>query len=111
MADVVKEISDGTFKEEVLDAKGVVLVDFWAAWCPPCVAMAPVYEKVAAKYAGKAKFCKLDVQQNEESPSQYGIMNIPTLKIFKDGNEVETLVGLQEEASLSAIIDKEIEGK
>ncbi len=109
MAGLVKDISDGTFESEVLNEKGVVLVDFWAAWCPPCQAMAPIFEKAAQKYEGKAKFCKLDVQQNESIPSQYGVMNIPTLKVFKDGDEVETLVGLQDEDTLSAVIENYIE--
>jgi len=108
MAGFVKEISDGTFKSEVLDERGIVLVDFWAAWCPPCQAMEPILERTARKYQGKAKFCKLDVQQNESAPSQYGVLNIPTLKIFKDGDEVETLVGLQDENILSAVIENQI---
>ena len=110
MAGIVTELTDGNFKSEVLDAKGVVIVDFWAAWCPPCLAMAPIFEKVAEKFKGKAKFCKFDVQENEKIPSQYGVMNIPTTIIFKDGKESQTLVGLQSENAFSAVVEKTISG-
>jgi len=110
MAGLLTELSDDNFKSEVLDAKGVVVVDFWAAWCPPCLAMAPMFEKMAAKFEGRAKFCKFDVQKNEKIPSQYGIMNIPTIIIFKDGKESETLVGLQDERTFPAVIEKAISG-
>ena len=95
MADNAKYVTltDGNFKQEVLDAKGVVLVDFWATWCGPCRAIAPIIEQLAEEYEGRAKIAKMDVDANPTTPMQYGVRSIPTLLFFKDGQPVDQLLG------------------
>ncbi|QQS61021.1 MAG: thioredoxin [Candidatus Moraniibacteriota bacterium] len=87
--------TDGNFDEEVLKSNVPVLVDFWAPWCGPCQMMSPVIEDLAKEMEGKAKIGKLNVDENPEKASQYGIMSIPTLKIFKDGQIVKEMTGVQ----------------
>lgn len=86
-------VSDKNFKEEVLSSKLPVLVDFFAVWCGPCKAIAPVVEELAKEYEGKFKVCKLDVDEGPDTASSYGIMSVPTLMIFKNGSVVEQVVG------------------
>jgi len=87
-------------------AKGVTMVDFWATWCMPCKAMAPVIEEIAAQTKGKVKVGKVDVDKNGPLANQFGIQAIPTIIIFKDGQAVETLVGIQSKAALINAISK-----
>ena len=87
------EVTDDTFEQEVLKASGPVLVDFWAVWCGPCKAIAPVVEELAAEYEGKLKVMKLDVDDNPRVPTTYGVQSIPTLLLFKDGRPAERVVG------------------
>ena len=89
----IAEVTDANFDSEVLKSGQPVLVDFWAAWCGPCHAVSPVVEEVATGYEGKLKVVKLNVDQNNEIPSRYGIRGIPTLLIFKDGKIAEQIVG------------------
>ena len=89
----IAEVTDGNFDSEVLKSAQPVLVDFWAAWCGPCRAVSPVVEEVATGYEGKLKVVKMNVDQNNETPSRYGIRGIPTLLIFKDGKIAEQIVG------------------
>ena|SRR3989338_6100114 len=98
-------LTDGNFKSEVLDSKIPVLVDFWAEWCAPCRMVAPVVEKIAKEYTGKLKVGKVNVDDNAETPTQYGIQGIPTLILFKDGQVVNQLVGFQSEQKLKSAID------
>ena len=93
MAGKYVELTDQNFKSEVIDSKGVVLVDFWAAWCGPCKMMGPVIEELAGEYEGKAKIAKLDVDAHQGSAGQFGIRGIPTLLIFKNGEIVDQAVG------------------
>jgi len=98
------EINDEDFKKEVLESKGLILVDFWAPWCMPCRMLAPTIEEIAKEMEGKIKVCKMNVDENVQYPQQYGIMSIPTVMLFKDGQAVETMIGLQpKEAYLSKI--------
>jgi thioredoxin 1 len=89
----VFEVSDATFDKEVLQSDQPVLVDFWAAWCGPCKALAPVVDEVATEYAGKLKVMKMDVDRNSSTPMRYGIRGIPALLIFKGGKVADQIVG------------------
>ncbi len=89
----VLEVSDATFDQEVLRSEQPVLVDFWAVWCGPCKAIAPIVDSVAASYAGKIKVAKVNVDENGATPSRYGIRGIPTLLFFKGGKVADQVVG------------------
>jgi thioredoxin 1 len=86
-------ISDSSFQTEVLSSERPVLVDFWAEWCQPCRMIAPVLETLADDYASSLKIAKLDIDQNQNTTVRYGVQSIPTLILFKDGQEVERLIG------------------
>jgi thioredoxin 1 len=90
---MVKIISDSEFENEVLKHEGLVVVDFYADWCGPCKMIAPVLETLATQMLGKVKICKINVDENQEIPSKFGIRSIPTLIAFKNGSHIETKVG------------------
>src|SRR6202161_266907 len=89
----VLEVSDATFEKEVLQSEQPVLVDFWAVWCGPCRAIAPIVDGVATTYAGRLKVTKVNVDENGATPSRYGIRGIPALLLFKGGKVVDQIVG------------------
>jgi thioredoxin 1 len=89
----VLEVNDANFDQEVLNSEQPVLVDFWAVWCGPCKAIAPIVDGVAATYAGKLKVAKVNVDQNGATPSRYGIRGIPALLFFKGGKVADQIVG------------------
>jgi thioredoxin 1 len=89
----VVTLQDATFDQEVLKSDTPVLVDFWAVWCQPCKAIAPAVEDLARRYKGKLKVAKMDVDEHQRVPQQYGIRSIPTLLLFKGGKVVETVIG------------------
>ena len=89
----VLEVSDATFDQDVLRSEQPVLVDFWAIWCGPCKAIAPIVDGIASTYAGKLKVAKVDVDQNAATPSRYGIRGIPALLFFKGGKVADQVVG------------------
>ncbi|NWF90897.1 MAG: thioredoxin [Ignavibacteriaceae bacterium] len=86
-------ITDANFETEVIKSELPVLIDFWATWCGPCKAIAPIVEELANEYDGKVKIGKLDVDDNQQSAIKYGVRSIPTLLIFKNGKVVDTIVG------------------
>lgn len=87
------EVTDATWQAEVADAKGLVVVDFWAAWCGPCRMIAPTLEALAADYAGKVKIAKLDVDANQDTAMKFNVRSIPAVLYFKDGKHVDSLIG------------------
>ncbi|MEI7440487.1 MAG: thioredoxin [bacterium] len=102
----VHVITDSNFESEVLKSTTPVLVDFWATWCGPCKALGPKLEELSGSYTGKVKFVKVDVDQNPETASRFGIRGIPTLILFKNGQMVDQLVGNQPKEVIENIITK-----
>ena len=88
------QVTDTNFKQEVLESETPALVDFWAPWCGPCLMAAPVLEKLAQMYQGKLKVCKLNVDEARQTAIDYGIMSIPTLNIYKNGEVVDRIIGV-----------------
>lgn len=96
------EFTDKNFKEEVIETDKIVLVDFWAPWCGPCQMMGPIIDELSAEMGDGFKIGKLNVDENSDSASQYGIMSIPAIKVFKDGKIVKEFMGVQSKESLKS---------
>jgi thioredoxin 1 len=101
-------LQDATFDTEVLKSDVPVLVDFWAVWCGPCKAIAPAVEELAKQYKGKVKVAKMDVDEHQQVPQQFGIRSIPTLLLFKGGRVVDTIVGAVPKSKLEESLKKAI---
>ncbi|NQZ33617.1 MAG: thioredoxin TrxA [Oceanospirillaceae bacterium] len=109
MSENIVNVTDATFEEHVLNAQGAVLVDYWAEWCGPCKMIAPVLEEIAKDYAAKGlKVCKLNIDENSETPPKFGIRGIPTLMLFKGGNLEATKVGALSKSQLATFIDENL---
>jgi len=102
---LVADISDQNFETEVIKSNLPVVVDLWAPWCGPCRMVGPVVEKLAEQYQGKVKFCKLNVDENQQTAAKYSVMSIPTLLFFKDGQVADTVIGAVPEQVLKPRID------
>jgi thioredoxin 1 len=101
-------LSDDTFQKEVIESSIPVLVDYWAEWCGPCKMIAPILDDLVSEYDGKLKIAKLNIDDNPQTPTKFGIRGIPTLMIFKDGNPEATKVGALSRSQLTAFIDSTI---
>ncbi len=101
----MKAISDSQFEAAVLNAKGIVLVDFWAEWCGPCRQLIPVLDEVSKEMDGKVTICKMNVDESPETAAHYGIRSIPTLFMFKDGKQIDVKVGLNSKSSIISWIE------
>ena len=108
MAEDITHVSDDTFEEEVLKNELPVLVDFWAAWCAPCQMVVPSLEYLAETYKSKLLVKKMNVDENPKIPSQYGVMSIPTLLLFKGGELKETIVGALPKEKIEKTVSKQL---
>jgi len=108
LAEEVFQVSDSNFEEEVLKSSLPVLVDFWAEWCMPCRMIAPTVENIARTYGEKLKVAKMNVDENMKTPAKYGIRGIPTLLLFKNGDLLETIVGVQPEEKIVELLNKHL---
>lgn len=106
MSDFVTNVTDQSFEHDVLQSEQPVLVDFWAEWCQPCRMLAPTVDAIAQTYQGKAKFVKLNVDDNTQVAQRFGIRSIPTLVVFKGGNESDRLIGNHPKEAISRMIDR-----
>ena len=105
-SDGIVEVTDATFDQEVLNSEQTVLIDFWATWCGPCRALAPVVDEIAKSYQGKVKVVKMDVDRNTATPQRYGVRGIPTLLVFKNGKVQEQIVGYVPKETIQGALDK-----
>ncbi|MDP7004711.1 MAG: thioredoxin [Phycisphaerales bacterium] len=103
------EFTDGNFQSEVLDSDQPVLVDFWAEWCGPCKMLGPVIDELASEYEGRAKIGKMDIDSNRDAAVEYGIQSIPSIIIFKNGEEVNRFIGINPKEELASAIDTAME--
>jgi thioredoxin 1 len=102
----VQEVTDGNFEQEVINSEVPVLIDFWAPWCGPCRAIAPVVGELASEYAGKLKVVKMNVDDNPLTPSRYGVRSIPNLLFFKGGQVKDQIIGAVPKGHFVQAIDK-----
>lgn len=105
MSQFIKNVSDASFDEDVLQSSQLVLVDYWAPWCGPCKAIAPILEEIAEQYSDRVTVAKLNVDENPETAAKFGIRGIPTLMLFKDGQPTETKVGALSKTQLQEFLD------
>ncbi|MBX2868897.1 MAG: thioredoxin TrxA [Acidiferrobacterales bacterium] len=108
MTNNIVHVSDDSFSDEVLNADGPVLIDYWAEWCGPCKMIAPILDELAAEYGDKLKIAKLNIDENPATPPKYGIRGIPTLMLFKGGNVEATKVGAVSKSQLTEFIDSNV---
>ena len=104
-SELIKHVTDASFKTDVLQSDKPVLVDYWAEWCGPCKMIAPILDDLAKDYDGRGQIAKMNVDENRDVPAQFGIRGIPTLMLFKGGELVATKVGAMPKAQLTAFLD------
>lgn len=108
MSDKIVELSDSSFDKDVINSELPVVVDFWAEWCSPCKMIAPILDDIAEEYAGRVTVAKLNIDQNNMSPTKYGVRGIPTILIFKNGELAATKVGALSKTQLKEFIDTQL---
>ena len=108
MSEHIQHVTDDTFEAEVLQSQSPVLVDYWAEWCGPCKAIAPILEEVSKDYGDRLQIAKMNVDENRDVPAKFGIRGIPTLMLFKNGNIEATKVGALSKSQLTAFLDSNI---
>ena len=108
MSQHIKNVSDTSFKQDVIDSEKPVLVDYWAAWCGPCKALAPILDEVADQYSDRVTIAKLNVDENPETAAKFGIRGIPTLMLFKNGEPIQTKVGAVSKSQLQEFLDNSL---
>ena len=108
MAGNILELTDESFDAEVLKSNIPVLVDFWAEWCGPCKQLTPIMEELAKEYAGRIKFCKLNIDSHQTNPARYNITAIPTVIVFKDGNMAQKMIGVKPRKEYKSVIDSQL---
>jgi thioredoxin 1 len=107
-SDLIKHVTDASFESDVLKSGKPVLVDYWAEWCGPCKAIAPILDELSTQYGDKLQIAKMNVDENQEVPGKFGIRGIPTLMLFKDGQLAGTLVGSHPKAKFTAFLDSHL---
>ena len=100
MSELTKAVTDDSFRQDVLEASGPVLVDFWAEWCGPCKAVGPILDELARDYAGKLTVAKVDIDENPMTPNEYAVRGIPTMLLFRDGKLLDQKVGAMPKSAL-----------
>ena len=108
MSEHIHYVTDDSFSSEVLQASQPVLVDFWAEWCGPCKMIAPILDEIAKEYAGRLKVAKINIDENQATPSGFAVRSIPTLMLFKNGNVEATKIGALSKSQLAAFIDSHL---
>ncbi|KTD64180.1 thioredoxin [Legionella shakespearei] len=108
MSDNIKTVTDASFDQDVINSNKPVLVDFWAEWCGPCRALTPILEEVAATHGQAVTFAKVNIDENPQAPAKFGVMSIPTLILFKNGQVEAVKMGLLSKSQLSAFVESHV---
>ena len=108
MSEHIKVVTDANFEQDVINSTKPVLVDFWAEWCGPCRALTPILEEVAATHSNDVTFAKINIDENPQAPSKFGVMSIPTLILFKNGQVEAVKMGLLTKSQLSAFVESHV---